>query len=172
MAKSVKVAGRSDKASARRGDASDDAAWHAEPVTEVLAALESEPAGLGAGDAAARKLRLGPNRLADAPGRSPLWRFLLQFHNVLIYVLLGAAVLAAAIGNLADAAVVLAVVVLNAIIGVIQEGRAERALEVIRGMIDPHASVIRDGHRMVVAAEDLVPGDIVLLEPGGRVPAD
>jgi len=174
MAKSVKAAGKSDKASARRRDASDDpsTAWHAEPAVEVLAALESGPAGLSAEDAAARKERFGPNRLADAPGRGPIWRFLLQFHNVLIYVLLGAAVLAAVIGNLADAAVVLAVVVLNAIIGVIQEGRAERALEAIRGMIDPHASVIRDGHRMVVAAEDLVPGDMVLLEPGDRVPAD
>ncbi len=174
MAKFVKAAGRSQMASARHGDASNDASapWHAQPAAEVLEALGSAPAGLSAEDAAARKLRLGPNRLADAPGRSPIWRFLLQFHNVLIYVLLGAAVLAAAIGNLADAAVVLAVVILNAIIGVIQEGRAERALEAIRGMIDPHASVIRDGHRMVVAAEDLVPGDIVLLEPGGRVPAD
>lgn len=99
-------------------------------------------------------------------------RFLLQFHNLLIYVLLGAAVLAAAIGHLVDAGVILAVVVLNAIVGFIQEGRAERALEAIRGMIDPHAAVIRDGRRVDVAAEDLVPGDLVLLEPGTRVPAD
>ena len=99
-------------------------------------------------------------------------RFLLQFHNLLIYVLVAAAVLAAAIGNLVDAAVIVAVVVLNAIIGFIQEGRAERALEAIRGMIDPHAAVIRDGERLDVAAEDIVPGDLVLLEPGTRVPAD
>ena len=99
-------------------------------------------------------------------------RFLLQFHNLLIYVLLAAAALAAAIGNLVDAAVIVAVVVLNAIVGFIQEGRAERALEAIRGMIDPHAAVIRDGHRLNLHAEDIVPGDLVLLEPGTRVPAD
>jgi magnesium-transporting ATPase (P-type) len=162
MAKAVEAAGKSGMV----------AAWHAHPVAEVLAALEAAPAGLSAEDAAARKIHYGPNRLAEAPRRGLVRRFLLQFHNVLIYVLLGAAALAAAIGNFADAAVVLAVVFLNAIIGVIQEGRAERALEAIRGMIDPHASVIRDGHRTVVAAEDLVPGDIVLLEPGDRVPAD
>ena len=99
-------------------------------------------------------------------------RFLLQFHNLLIYVLLAAALLAAVIGNLVDAAVIVAVVVLNAIIGFIQEGRAERALEAIRGMIDSHAAVVRDGGRLDVAAEDIVPGDLVLLEPGTRVPAD
>ncbi len=99
-------------------------------------------------------------------------RFLLQVHNLLIYVLLAAAALAAAIGNLVDAAVIVAVVVLNAIVGFIQEGRAERALEAIRGMIDPHAAVIRDGHRLNLPAEDIVPGDLVLLEPGTRVPAD
>lgn len=99
-------------------------------------------------------------------------RFLLQVHNLLIYVLLAAAVLAAVIGNLVDAAVIVAVVILNAIIGFIQEGRAERALEAIRGMIDPRAAVIRDGERLNIAAEDIVPGDLVLLEPGTRVPAD
>ena len=104
--------------------------------------------------------------------QSAVWRFLLQFHNLLIYVLLGAAVLAAAIGHVVDAGVILAVVIVNAVIGFVQERRAEKALEAIRGMIDPHASVIRDGRRTVVAAEDIVPGDLVLLEPGDRVPAD
>jgi magnesium-transporting ATPase (P-type) len=128
--------------------------------------------GLSESEAAARLERFGPNRLADIRRQSAFWRFLLQFNNLLIYVLLGTAVLAAAIGNLVDAAVVLAVVVLNAIIGFIQEGRAERALEAIGSMIDPRASVLRDGRRLVVAAEDIVPGDLVLLEPGARVPAD
>ncbi|MHA1517614.1 MAG: HAD-IC family P-type ATPase, partial [Alphaproteobacteria bacterium] len=132
----------------------------------------SVESGLSDSEAAARLERYGPNRLTEARRQSALWRFLLQFNNLLIYVLLGAAALAAAIGNLADALVVLAVVILNAIIGFIQEGRAERALEAIRGMIDPHASVLRDGGRLVVPAEDIVPGDLVLLEPGSRVPAD
>ena len=148
------------------------ALWHTQPAEEVLAALDSSPSGLSAGDAEARKQRYGPNRLPEAAKQSALRRFMLQFHNVLIYVLLGAAVLAAVIGHLVDAAVVLAVVILNAVIGFVQEGRAEQALEAIRSMIDPHASVIRDGRRIVVAAEDVVPGDIVLLEPGERVVAD
>lgn len=128
--------------------------------------------GLSATEAASRRERYGPNRLPDVEHRGAVMRFLLQFHNLLIYVLIGAAVLAAAIGNVIDAAVIVAVVVLNAIVGFIQEGRAERALEAIRGMIDPHAAVIRDGRRVDVAADDIVPGDLVLLEPGTRVPAD
>ena len=99
-------------------------------------------------------------------------RFLLQFNNLLIYVLLGAAALSLAIGHVVDSLVVLGVVLINALVGFLQEGRAERALEAIRGMIDPHASVVRDGRRTTVAAEDIVPGDLVLLDAGDRVPAD
>ena len=128
--------------------------------------------GLSAGEARTRKDRIGPNRLPSAPKQSEILRFLRQFHNVLIYVLLAAAGLAASIGHYTDAAVILAVVVVNAIIGYLQEGRAERALEAIRAMIDPRSTVIRDGRRLVIPAEDIVPGDLVLLEPGDRVPAD
>ncbi|WP_069443153.1 HAD-IC family P-type ATPase [Methyloceanibacter stevinii] len=145
----------------------------AQTAAEVMAAQQvALDSGLSATEAASRRERYGPNRLPDVEHRGAIMRFLLQFHNLLIYVLIGAAVLAAAIGNLIDAAVIVAVVVLNAIVGFIQEGRAERALEAIRGMIDPHAAVIRDGQRVDVAAEDIVPGDLVLLEPGTRVPAD
>jgi magnesium-transporting ATPase (P-type) len=145
----------------------------AQAPADVLAAQHVDlQRGLSAGEAIARRERYGPNRLPDVQQRSALMRFLLQFHNLLIYVLLAAALLAAVIGNLVDAAVIVAVVVLNAIIGFIQEGRAERALEAIRGMIDSHAAVVRDGGRLDVAAEDIVPGDLVLLEPGTRVPAD
>ena len=128
--------------------------------------------GLSGDEATSRRDRYGPNRLPDIQQRGALMRFLFQFHNLLIYVLLAAAALAAAIGNVVDAAVIVAVVLLNAIIGFIQEGRAERALEAIRGMIDPHATVVRDGRRTDIAAQDIVPGDLVLLEPGTRVPAD
>ncbi|MGK2923630.1 MAG: cation-transporting P-type ATPase, partial [Methyloceanibacter sp.] len=133
--------------------------WHTKPAGEVLEALESGPSGLSSGEAQARKALFGPNRLPESAKQSALWRFLLQFHNVLIYVLLGAAVLATAIGHVTDAAVILAVVIVNAIIGFVQEGRAEQALEAIRSMIDPHASVVRDAHRTVVPAEDIVSGD-------------
>ena len=151
----------------------EEAAAYAQEAALVLEQQDvSVECGLAQSEAAARLERYGPNRLAEARRQSALWRFLLQFNNLLIYLLLGAAALAAAIGNLADAVVVLAVVLLNAIIGFIQEGRAERALEAIRSMIDPHASVLRDGSRVIVSAADIVPGDLVLLEPGARVPAD
>ena len=146
--------------------------WHAQPTSDVLAALKTGPDGLTAQEAEARKQRFGPNRLAAARKRSEILRFLAQFNNLLIYVLLAAAVLAVLIGHLVDAAVVLAVVLLNAIIGYVQEGRAEQALEAIRGMIDSRATVLRDGRRTTIPAEDIVPGDLVLLEPGDRVPAD
>ena len=122
-------------------------AWHALPVAEIFAALGTGPEGLASDEAEARKLRFGPNRLPQPPKRSEMLRFLQQFHNLLIYVLIVAAGLAASIGHFVDAAVVLGVVILNAIIGYVQEGRAERALEAISAMIDPRASVIRDGRR-------------------------
>ncbi len=147
-------------------------AWHAASAKAALTAFGSSAEGLTQPEAERRLAQHGRNVLPQRPRRSAFTRFLLQFHNLLIYVLLGAGALAAAIGHVTDALVVLAVVVLNAIIGFVQEGRAEQALEAIRGMIDPHASVIRDGRRITVGADTVVPGDIVLLEAGDRVPAD
>jgi len=149
-----------------------DRAWHALEPSESLEALGTRLDGLGAGEAAQRLASWGPNRLPRARHRSTLVRLALQFHNLLIYVLLAAGLLAAGIGHVTDALVIFAVVVANAVIGFVQEGRAEEALEAIRGLIDPHASVIRDGHRQTIPADDVVPGDIVLLEAGDRVPAD
>ncbi|MDJ0513691.1 MAG: cation-transporting P-type ATPase [Methyloceanibacter sp.] len=160
---------------AKRTDAppADERQTFAQSAADVLAAENVDlDRGLSSGEATARLERYGPNRLPDVERRGPLRRFLLQFHNLLIYVLLAAAALATAIGHPVDAAVILGVVILNAIVGFIQEGRAERALEAIRGMIDPHAAVVRDGQRQDIAASDIVPGDLVLLEPGTRVPAD
>jgi magnesium-transporting ATPase (P-type) len=138
----------------------------------VLIALESNAEGLEAAEAEARLARHGPNRLPEAQGPGPLRRFLRQFNDVLIYVLLAAAALSLALGHALDASVILAVVVLNAVIGFVQEGKAARAMDAIRGMIDPSAMVLRDGRRLRVPAVEIVPGDIVLLEAGDRVPAD
>lgn len=99
-------------------------------------------------------------------------RVLLQFHNILIYVLLGSAVITTAMGHFVDTLVIVAVVIANAIIGFIQEGKAERAMDAIRHMLAPHASVMRDAERRSVDGETLVPGDVVLLEAGDKVPAD
>jgi len=149
-----------------------DSAWHALPAADIFTALETRPEGLTAPEAALRKERFGPNRLAEAKPESEILRFLRQFNNVLIYVMIVGAILAASIGHFTDAAVIIVVVFVNAIIGYVQEGKTEQALNAIRKMIDPHATVIRAGKRTVIAAENIVPGDLVILEPGDRVPAD
>ncbi|MCS6778212.1 MAG: cation-transporting P-type ATPase [Geminicoccaceae bacterium] len=146
--------------------------WHALPTEDVLSALESRPEGLTQGEAEGRLARFGLNRLPEPPRKGPLARFLLQFHNLLIYVLLVAALLSLLFEHPVDAAVIVGVVLINAIVGFVQEGKAEAALEAIKGMIDPKASVLREGRRLTVPAERVVPGDIVLLEAGDRVPAD
>lgn len=117
-------------------------------------------------------VRHGPNRLTPPKRRGALLRFLMQFHNILLYVMLGAAVITAFLGHWVDTGVLLAAVVINAIIGFIQEGKAEAALEAIRAMLSPRATVIRDGSRSEIDATELVPGDLVLLASGDRVPAD
>lgn len=149
-----------------------EASWHALSSADVLDALATSAHGLADEEAARRLITYGPNHLPKGPRRSPLMRFLLQFHNLLIYVLVAAGAIAAAIGHFTDALVIFGVVIVNAIIGFVQEARAERALEAIRGMIDPHASVIRSGRRTTIGAQHVVPGDIVLLEAGDRVSAD
>jgi magnesium-transporting ATPase (P-type) len=148
-------------------------AWHALSGTEVAQTLGVDPArGLNPDAAAERLLRHGPNVLPEEPPEHPLLRFLQQFRNVLIYVLLGAAVLTAALGEWMDTWVILAVVLANAVVGFVQEGKAEGALAGIRSLLSPTARVVRDGKPMELDAADLVPGDIVRLESGDRVPAD
>ncbi len=153
-------------------DATPPGAWHALDTHAALAALNARAEGLTDAEAARRLAAHGPNRLPEGKRRGPLRRFLAQFADLFIYLLLGSAALAAALGETVDAAVILAVVLINAVIGFVQEGRAEQALAAIRGMLDPHAAVLRDGRRADIAAEALVPGDVVLLEAGDRVPAD
>ncbi|MBN1141408.1 MAG: cation-transporting P-type ATPase [Deltaproteobacteria bacterium] len=146
--------------------------WHLLETGEALARLNSSSEGLTPEQARERLAEHGPNRLPPPPRRSPLLRFLLQFHNLLIYVLLVAAIVAGLLGHWLDAAVILGVVVVNAAIGFLQEGKAEKALESIRAMLSLHAFVRRGGRREEIAAEEVVPGDIVLLQAGDKVPAD
>ena len=146
--------------------------WHAETIDRVLAELAARPEGLTSEEARERLARYGPNRLRPPARRGALARFLAQFHNLLIYVLLGAAVMTALLGHGVDTAVILGVVVINALIGFIQEGKAESALEAIRDMLPLQATVLRDGDRLVLPAEAVVPGEIVFLQSGDKVPAD
>ncbi|MDH1251434.1 HAD-IC family P-type ATPase [Comamonas thiooxydans] len=148
------------------------AAWHALATDTVLAQLQSTAAGLSSGEARERLQQQGPNALPAAASRSMLARFLSQFNNLLIYVLLGSAVVTALLQHWVDTGVILAVVLINAVFGFVQEGRAEKALDAVKAMVSSRANVLRDGLRMAVPAEELVAGDCVLLEAGDRVPAD
>ncbi len=147
--------------------------WHARPATEVTQGLEVDPSrGLSPDEAARRLEEHGPNRLPEAPRTHPVVRFLRHFHNVLIYILLGAAIFTALLGEWIDTAVIALVVLVNGIVGFVQEGKAEEALEGIRGLLSPTARVRRGGKVLEVEADTLVPGDVVKLESGDRVPAD
>ena len=146
--------------------------WHSASVQSVLESVSSNPDGLPTLEASERLERYGPNRLPEPRKRDPLVRFLLHFHNVLIYVLLVCAVITATLGHVVDTLVILAVVVANAAIGFVQEGKAEKAMEAIRRMLALKASVLRAGVRQSVDGDTLVPGDVVLLEAGDKVPAD
>jgi len=146
--------------------------FHACTVDDAIDTLRARRDGLDADEAARRLAEHGPNRLPEPKQRSALMRFLLHFHNVLIYVLLASAVITGALGHWVDTGVILAVVMANGLIGFIQEGRAENAMAALRGMLAPRSAVLRGGLRQTIDAVDLVPGDIVLLEAGDRVPAD
>jgi Ca2+-transporting ATPase len=147
--------------------------WHRLETTEALQRLGVEPDhGLSGEEAARRLAEHGPNELLAAQGISP-WTILLeQFKNVLILVLLGATVLSAFLGHGVEAIVISVIVLLAVVLGFVQEYRAERAIEALREMAAPTATVIRDGAEREVAARELVPGDILLVAAGDRVPAD
>ena len=146
--------------------------WHNIEAEDILQRLTSSTDGLPQEDAQRRLQEHGPNRLRPAKKTSPLARFLVQFHNVLIYVLIGSGCVTALLGHWLDSGVIIGVVVINAIIGYIQEGKAEKALDAIRNMLSHQAMVKRDNKFISLPADQLVPGDVVLLQSGDKVPAD
>ena len=147
--------------------------WHAREPDDVFETLATSPKdGLSQREAEARLAKVGPNELREAP-RPTFWHMLLeQFNNFIVIILIVASILSAVLGDYIEAAAILAIVVLNALLGVIQERRAEEALAALRRMAAPEAQVIRDGHRQLIPGRQLVPGDLVLLEAGNYVPAD
>jgi magnesium-transporting ATPase (P-type) len=154
-------------------DGDDLPPWHSMEARGVGEKLETDlEGGLSPEEAARRLEEHGPNRLPEEEGESSLVRFLKQFHNVLIYILLVAAVFTGFLGEWIDTGVIAAVVLVNAIVGFVQEGKAEAALEGIRQLLSPEATVVRGGSRQTIDAEELVPGDVVRLASGDRVPAD
>ena len=147
--------------------------WHTQSVEESVSALHADPEeGLTTKEARRRLTEVGPNELAERP-QPGFWHMLLgQFRNFLVLILIGAALISLALGEIEEAAAILAIVILNALLGVIQERRAEEALAALKKMAAPEARVLRDGHRDTVPARELVPGDFVFLEAGNYVPAD
>ena len=146
--------------------------WHALEPDEVFTHLSCSSDGLPEDEIAERRERAGANLLPEPPKRSPLARFLAQFNNVLIYVLLGAAVITALLADWVDSGVIIGVVLINAVIGFIQEGKAEKAVDAIRNILTHENMVLRDGKKVSVPVGEIVVGDVVLLHSGDKVPAD
>ncbi len=155
-----------------QNDNQDPKPWHAWEAEDVLAHWQSNRDGLSDDVAKQRIERYGLNQLRPPQKAGVLIRFLRHFHNILIYILIVAALGTALLGHWVDTGVILAVVLINTLIGFVQEGKAERALDAIRQMLSPHAMVVRAGHRVEVEAKSLVPGDVVFLQAGDKVPAD
>ena len=148
-------------------------AWHAMPVDAVVKQLSTDvQKGLDPGEASSRLAQYGPNRLPEGKQRGAFTRLLSQFNNILVYVLLGAGFAKLMMGLWIDAAIILSVVIINGLLGFIQEGRAEKALDSIRNMLSAEARTVRDGETRMIPADQMVPGDVVLLESGDKVPAD
>ena len=159
MVRRQTVKGSSDTTTQPRVAVAASENWHTQMAKAVLESLDTTPEGLSKVDVNNRLAKHGPNRLPEARTRGPLVRFFYQFHNMLIYVLIAACVVTAMLGHWVDASVILGVVLINAVIGFVQEGKAENALRAIRQMLSPNAMVMRGGRQMTVRAEELVPGD-------------
>lgn len=147
--------------------------WHNQPLDTILKKLNVDiDSGLSAQEVTQRLQIYGHNLLPLPRKRSTLMRFLRQFHNVLIYVMLCAATITGILGDWVDTGVLLAAIFVNSIIGFVQEGKAEDSLDAIRNMLSLHTNVIRNGQRLEIEAEKLVPGDLVFLVSGDKIPAD
>jgi Ca2+-transporting ATPase len=154
-------------------DSGEGFAWHLQTVAEALDRLQVDPqVGLCKDVVATRQARFGPNQIAETSRRGP-WRILLgQFTDFMILVLIAAAIISGVVGEPQDTIAIVVIVLLNAVIGALQEFRAERAVAALRAMAAPEARVRRDGEVLDLPAVQLVPGDIVLLEAGMIMPAD
>src|SRR5262245_28589042 len=150
----------------------EEMAWHTLSVDEAIGHFDTSIDGLTGAQAEERLRRVGPNELRAAARVSPWHTFAAQFKNVLILILLAATVLSGLLGHTLEAVVITVIVVFAVLLGFIQEYRAERAIEALRSMAAPHARVRRDGGELVVPARDVVPGDLVILRAGDRIPAD
>ncbi|MHB8172439.1 MAG: cation-translocating P-type ATPase [Thermincolia bacterium] len=146
--------------------------WYQREIDKVMEAFKTSPSGLSAQEVRTRLEAYGPNELEEKKKKHPFFMFLEQFKDFMILVLMAAAAIAGFVGDITDTLVIAAIVILNAVVGFVQEYRAEKAMEALKRIATPNASVIRDGAPASIPAADLVPGDLVLLEAGQVIPAD
>lgn len=151
---------------------SEEIRWYRAPVDEIFTVLQSNMEGISQEEAVLRLERFGFNEVEIKKKRGPVYQFLKQFASPLIYILIAAAVLTFFLGEYTDMTVIVVVILANALIGFVQERKAEHALDSLAKMLVPDAHVLRDGQRRVIPGRELVVGDVVLLETGDRVPAD
>ena len=146
--------------------------WHQKTVEDVIEELNTSLKGISSEEAQKRLLEYGPNELKEKKKKTPLMMFLDQFRDFMILVLIAAALISGFIGELSDTIAIIVIVVLNAVVGFIQEYRAEKAMAALKKMAAPSATVMRNSMPETIPASELVPGDIVMLEAGKIVPAD
>ncbi|MBS7607565.1 HAD-IC family P-type ATPase, partial [Candidatus Bathyarchaeota archaeon] len=146
--------------------------WHSLSVNEVLSILGTSMGGLSSAEARARLAKFGANELVAARRVSPLKIFLSQFRSILIWILIGATIISLVMGEEVDAIVIFAIVLVSSTLGFIQEYRAERALEALKRMLSPTVTAIRDSREVIIPVREVVPGDVIVLKEGDRVPAD
>lgn len=149
-----------------------EAVFHTLTSSKAMEVLESSPDGLSEADVAKRLEKYGKNELQEGKKKSLLMKFMEQFKDVMVIILLIASAISGFLGELTDTVIILLVVIINAVLGVLQESKAEKALEALKQMSSPYAKTKRNGEVKMVKTEELVPGDIVLLEAGDYVPAD
>ncbi|HKO76163.1 MAG TPA: cation-translocating P-type ATPase [Flavobacterium sp.] len=146
--------------------------WHLLPLSEIAQLLNSSPKGLDSVTASELLLEYGKNQIEDQKKKTPFQMFLRQFTDFMIIVLIAAAIISGILGDLIDTIIILAIIIINAIIGFIQEFRAEKAMEALQNMVPSIARVLREKIPLDTPASDLVPGDVILLEAGNSIPAD
>jgi len=153
-------------------EASAQAGWHTKTIPEILAVLHSRESGLTTEEATIRLNKYGLNKLPEGKVDSLPIIFLRQFQSPLIYILLTASMVVFATGETVDGSIILAVLFFNAIVGTIQEGKAQNTLRTLKKFVETKATVIREGKELIISDSEVVPGDIILLQEGEKVPAD
>ena len=146
--------------------------WHTKSSTAVIEELHSSERGLNSQEVTLRLKQYGLNKLPDAKVDGIFTIFLRQFQSPLIYILVAASIIVFAMGEVVDGSIILAILLFNAIVGTIQEGKAQNTLLALKKFVETKATVLRDGKEIIISDTELVPGDILILQEGERIPAD